>query len=227
MNKIRVLISDDAKYICTFFKMMINDTDSMECVATACNEKETIETAETVQPDIVLLDIQMDNEKSGIRLIPKIFEVSPQSKIIIMSVHEDDGIVYEAIRAGASNYCTKDQEPNEILQTIENVYKGNNEIRENIVKKITNQFAAVEERQRSLLYMFNKMIVLSKIELDILKSLCMNKSYNDIANERHIEPSTVRTHIHRILKKMEYSYMSSLVKDLNDMDIIEMLKKSK
>lgn len=224
MKKISVLVCDDAKYICTFFEMMLNNTDNIECVAKAFNEKDVIEKAESAKPDIVLLDIQMDNEKSGIKLIPKIFEASPNSKIIIMSVHEDDGIVYEAIRAGASDYCTKNQEPEEILRIIEKVYEGNNEIRASIVKKITNQFTAVEERQRSLLYMFNKMIVLSKVELDILKSLCMNKSYDDIADERHIEPSTVRTHVHRILKKMEYSNMSSLVKDLNDMNMMGMFK---
>lgn len=224
MRKISVLVCDDAKYICTFFEMMLNNTDNIECVAKAFNEKDVIEKAESAKPDIVLLDIQMDNEKSGIKLIPKIFEASPNSKIIIMSVHEDDGIVYEAIRAGASDYCTKNQEPEEILRIIEKVHEGNNEIRASIVKKITNQFTAVEERQRSLLYMFNKMIVLSKVELDILKSLCMNKSYDDIADERHIEPSTVRTHVHRILKKMEYSNMSSLVKDLNDMNMMGMFK---
>lgn len=225
MSKISVLVCDDAKYICSFFEMMLNNTDNIECIAKACNEKDVIEKAELTKPDIVLLDIQMDNEKSGIRLIPKIFEVSPKSKIVIMSVHEDDGIVYEAIRAGASDYCTKNQEPEEILKIIKKVYEGNNEIRAGIVKKITNQFSVVEERQRSLLYMFNNMIVLSKVELDILKSLCSNKSYDDIAEERHIEPSTVRTHVHRILKKMEYSNMSSLIKDLNDMNMLDMFKK--
>ena len=53
----------------------------------------------------------------------------------------------------------------------------------------------------------------------------MNKSYDDIADERHIEPSTVRTHVHRILKKMEYSNMSSLIKDLNDMNMMGMFNK--
>lgn len=225
MSKISVLVCDDAKYMCAFFEMMLNNTDNIRCIAKAFNEKEVIEKAEVTKPDIVLLDIQMDNEKSGIKLIPKIFEVSPNSKIVIMSVHEDDDIVYEAIRAGASDYCTKNQEPEEILRIIEKVYDGDNEIRASIVKKITNQFTAVEERQRSLLYMFNKMIVLSKVELDILKSLCMNKSYDDIADERHIEPSTVRTHVHRILKKMEYSNMSSLIKDLNDMNMMGMFNK--
>lgn len=224
MDKIKVLICDDAKYICAFFEMMLNNTDKFVCVGKAQDEKEAVERALQLKPDIVLLDIQMDNEKSGIKLIPKLFDVSPESKIVIMSVHEDDRTVFEAIRAGASDYCTKNQEPAEILHIIERVYEGNNEIRASIVKKITNQFSEVEDRQRSLLFMFNNMLVLSKVELDILKSLCMDKSYDEIADERKIEPSTVRTHVHRILRKMGYSNMSRLVKDLKEMGIFDMFK---
>lgn len=223
MEKIRVLVCDDMPYICDFFEMLLNNSENCICVGSAHNEAEVTQQVKQLQPDIVLLDVQMDTEDSGLRLIPIIGELSPRSKIIIISVHEDSRIVFEAIKRGAKDYFVKNQPTDEIIETIERIHTENrNIIRGDIATKLIDQYEIIEERQQSLLYMFNKMIVLSQRELEILKELCDGQSYTAIAEKYFIEEVTVRTHINRILKKMEYKRISTLVEHLKKIRVFDL-----
>lgn len=225
MEKIRVLVCDDMPYICDFFEMLLNNSKNCVCVGRACNEAEVTRQVAKLRPDIVLLDVQMDTEDSGLQLIPAIGRLSPASKIIIISIHEDSRIIFEAIKRGAKDYFVKNQPTDEIIETIERIHTDNQDmIRGDIATKLINQYEVIEERQQSLLYMFNKMIILSQRELEILKELCAGKSYTAIAEKYFIEEVTVRTHINRILKKMGYKRISTLVEHLRQLRVFDLFR---
>lgn len=224
MGKIRVVVCDDLKYMCMFFGDLLNSSETCECVGEANSEREVRDKVKEIQPDVVLLDMQMDTSESGIKLIPEIKELSPQTDIIVISVHEENDKIFKAIQAGARDYLFKNADPDDIIQSIENVYNGKDEIRGDIVRRILDQMRNIEEKQQSILFLVNKMRSLSERELAVVKGVCSGKTYGEIADEINTEVVTVRTYASRILKKMGYSRMSKLTEDLNALGIMRLFK---
>lgn len=223
MDKITVLICDDMIYICDFFELALNKSESCICCGKANNEKDSIKLAAELQPDIILLDIQMDSQFSGLDIMHALKETSPESKIIIVSVNEDKKTVYDAINKGASDYIFKNQPVDAIIRTIETVYSDQNlTMQPTTIKKLNEQYCEIEQRQKSLLFMFNKMLNLSKHELKILKALYDGKSYAQIASENFVEEVTIRGHVHRIVHKMGYQNINSLIDTLSELQIFSM-----
>ena len=163
----------------------------------------------------------MDSKYSGIDIMPQLLESSPSSKIIIISVHEDKKIIFDAISSGAKDYILKNQTPEEIINKIESVYDDKNLMNDTIIHKLTAQYAEIEQRQKSLLYMFNDLMSLSKRELSILKDVYNGKTYSQIAKEQFVEEVTIRTHMHRILKKLGHSNTATLISILKELQIFE------
>lgn len=223
-KKINVLVCDDIEYICKLYCSMLNHSDNCKCVGTAGNECETIAMAQKLQPDVILLDIQMDSSDSGLKLIPQILETSPASKIIIISVSNDSENIFKAIQLGAKDYFVKDHPFEEILEIIENVYHGENKIRSNIVEKIMEHYSVVEKKQESLLYIINKLMSLSRREMEILRKLCSGMSYNDLSKELFIEEVTIRVTVNNIIKKTEFKNIQMLVEHINKLGIFSLFE---
>lgn len=225
MSKIRVMIADDSEYLCEYFCLMLNNSDVCECVATANNEAQTIEKCMALIPDVLLLDIQMDFKDSGLKLIPQLKKLFPDLKIIIISVHDEKDLVFEAIRLGAYDYIIKNQAHDEVIESIKNAYTDKKVMRMDIAQLILEECKTIEMRQASLLYMFNNLLCLSEREINILKSLCEGKKYSEIAKENIVEEVTVRTQVSRIVKKLNYSSVDLLVKHLKEINIFELFDK--
>lgn len=223
MYKIRVLVSDDIKYMCFFFRELLNNSKNCVCVGEAENEKETMEQVKKLKPDILLLDMQMDMEDSGLILIPKVLEVSPETKIIMISVHDDSENIYKAIQLGAKDYILKEQPPTDIIENIERIYEGKDEIRRDIVDKILKQYDIMEKKQKSILFFINNMFMLTSRELELIIGLGRGLSYEQMAERLKLEDGTIRTYVSRILKKMQYNRMSTLMKDLKEVGVMEFL----
>ena len=228
MNKIRVLICDDMIYICDFFELAINKSDTCVCCGKANNEKDAVTLTSKLKPDIILLDIQMDSQFSGLNIMGTLKDVSPDSKIIVVSVNDDKKSVFDAINGGASDYIFKNQPIDTIIRTIETVYGDTNQTMQySTIKKLNEQYCEIEQRQKSLLFMFNKMLNLSKHELKILKAIYDGKSYSQIASENFVEEVTIRGHVHRIVHKMGFQNINTLIAALSELQIFTMFDDDK
>ncbi len=224
MSKIKVVIADDSLYICEYFALMLNASDFCECVGTASDEASTLEVCEEKKPDVILLDIQMDVMNSGLKLIPKLKAILPKLKIIMISVHDEKELVFEAMRLGAYDYIVKNQPSEEIFTSIKNAYEGKEYLRSDIARLVLEEYKEIEKRQESLLYMFNELMSLSKREIEILKLLCAGKKYPEIAKINFVEEVTVRTQVSKILKKLKYDDVNILVETMNNLKVFDMLK---
>lgn len=222
MNKIRVAIADDSVYLCEYFSSMLNNSDFCECVGIAQNEAETIALCREKLPDIILLDIQMDFMNSGLKLIPQLKAIVPELKIIIISVHDEKNLVFEAMRLGAYDYIVKNQPPEEILESVKNAIEEKKVMRNDIAKLILDEYKEIEKRQVSLFYMFNNLLCLSEREIEILKALCAGKKYSEIAQEHVVEEVTVRSQVNRILKKLNYKNIGMLIEHLNEIQVFDL-----
>ena len=223
-EKIRVLVCDDMVYVCRLYCSMLNNSESCECVGTAGNECDALAMAKNMRPDIILLDVQMDTVDSGLKLIPQILEVSPLSKIIMISVSNDSENIFKAIQLGAKDYFVKDHPFEDILEIIENVHKGENKIHSDIVAKILEHYNVVEKKQESLFYMINKLMYLSKREMEILRELCNGLSYSDLSKKLFIEEVTIRVTVNRIIKKTEFKNIQTLIETINNLGIFSLFE---
>jgi DNA-binding NarL/FixJ family response regulator len=223
MDKIKVAVADDIEYIREYYQLMFDKSERFECVGTARNEAETVEKARELQPDILLSDIQMERMDSGIRIIPDVLSQSPCTKIIMLTVHEDTHLIFEAFRLGAKDFIIKGQPWETVQKSIIAVYNETEYIRSDIAKKLLGEIKIIEEKQNSLLYIFSKFASLSNGEIEILRLMCDGLTPFQIAEARFVEDVTIRSAISRILKKLEYRNAKVMVKHIKELKIFELL----
>lgn len=221
MEKINVAMCDDVVYICEYFQSIIDSEDNMEFVGMAHNEEQTIHMVEDLKPDVLLMDMQMDSAESGINLIPVVQLASPETKIIVISVHEEPEYIFKALSLGANDYIIKSQPSEEVIKKIRDICNNETVLNSNIAKILISECQKVQNQQRSSLFMLNLIKKLTNTEFDILKAIYYGQSYKEIARQRYVEESTIRVHVSSILKKFEYSSMNRLIDTLKDLGIAD------
>ncbi|NLU51338.1 MAG: response regulator [Clostridiaceae bacterium] len=120
MNKTTFVITDDAAFMRTLLRKVIEQSDDYEVVGEASNGLEAIKLAQELQPDIMTLDITMP-EMDGIRAVPEILKVSPNTKIIMVSAMGQKSMVIEALRQGARDFILKPFDKSRVYEAIDNV----------------------------------------------------------------------------------------------------------
>jgi NarL family two-component system response regulator LiaR len=151
-------------------------------------------------PDVVLMDIVFKGAAmNGIEATRRIKEASPSTKVVIMTAHDDDRLMVEAVEAGASGFLSKDLPADEILQATKAAADGEVLIDPVTLTRLLAQVAREREEQRDALALLND---LTDRERQILELLAQGKRNDDIAQELYISPQTVQTHVRNILGKL-------------------------
>lgn len=204
MYKTDVIIIEDNELLRDSLREIINKSDLIRCEnvfaagETAC---EAIKKKELV-PDIILLDIGLPG-MNGIELIPELKKLSPSSKIIIITIHDDDENVFNAICSGASGYLLKDLSGNEIIASIIDVTNGGAPMNSHIAKKVLNMFR--DQNVKSSAYN------LSEREKEILSLLVEGLSKKQIGEKIFLSHHTVDSYLRNIYIKLEVHTRSSAI----------------
>jgi len=204
MNKTDVIIIEDNELLRDSLMEAINKSSSINCSNAFGSGEAALEFIESEElvPDIILLDIGLPG-MSGIELIPELKKLSPSSKIIIITIHDDDENVFNAICAGASGYLLKDLSSNGIVNSISEVMNGGAPMNSHIAKKILNMFR--DQNIKSSGYS------LSDREKEILALLVDGLSKKQIAENIFLSHHTVDSHIRNIYAKLEVHSRSSAI----------------
>lgn len=222
MDKIRIAICDDSRHIVEYLKMKLN-LPEFEFAGAAYTAASCINMLKTADADVLLIDIQMETETAGIDIIPKIKELFPNMVIIILTSFDDDNYVFQAFVNGANNYIMKSFEM-DITQTIKDTYDNTFSLDPSIAQKLIRKTKKVSEDQQSILFLMTLLTKLSTSEYEVLLSICNGVKYKEIATQRFVELSTIKTHAQRILKKTGASSMKDLVSTIQKTGILELLK---
>lgn len=223
MSKIRVAVCEDIDSIRKHFVDLISSRNDMEIVGVARNGEEIKEVALKEKPDIILMDIQMETEKAGIAATKELSGQLPDTSIIIITVHDDDKLIFEAFEAGAVDYILKDVSQEELFYSIINAYNKDVVLSNNITQKIVNEFVKMKKEKKSLMYLVNMMCNLSPAEIDILRYLCMGKTRREIAEIRCVELVSIHTAITRMMKKLGYGNSREMIDELNQLGILPLI----
>lgn len=223
-RKIRVVICDDMLHICENYKMYINRTENMECVGIANNSNECLEVVGKVKPDLLLLDIQMENETSGIDILTDLKAINPKMKIIILSSFDDRKYIYQAMVRGITGYVVKKVDLREMFDEITSLYLEEKNTHDDVISKFIAEAQREYQTRASFLYTINKIVRLSKSEYEILYDIYLGLKYKDIAEQRFVEEGTIKTLASRIIKKFEVNSMKDVINMLKEIEYFERMK---
>jgi DNA-binding NarL/FixJ family response regulator len=203
-NPVDTIIIEDNELLRDSLKEAINKSSSIKCKNTFGSGEAALDYIgkEELVPEIILLDIGLPG-MSGIELIPELKKLSPSSKIIIITVHDDDENVFNAICAGASGYLLKDLSSDKIVASINEVMNGGAPMNSHIAKKILIMFR--DQNIKSDGY------DLSEREKEILSLLVEGLSKKQIAEKIFLSHHTVDSHIRNIYAKLEVHSRSSAI----------------
>lgn len=123
MNKLRVVLADDHQIMRKGLRLLVNEQADMEVVGEADNGREAIAVAQRLHPDVVVMDVSMP-ELNGLKATEKLKELCPETKILTLTRHSDDGYLQQLLQAGSSGYVLKQSNPDELVRAIHAVADG-------------------------------------------------------------------------------------------------------
>lgn len=217
----KVLVADDMPQIRDYFTTLIQNESDMEVVGVAHSGAEAVEKAEELMPDVILMDIQMENDTAGIDATKIIKDNNPEVKVIMLTIHDDNENILESYMAGASDFIMKTASFVEVLTSLREVV-DKSKSRVIINQKIVDEMVRLRTEQKSLLYVVNIINRLTRSEIEVLKMVYDGYSYRDIAIARYVEGGTIRSLVNKILKKTNSKKMKDLISNLKQLKILEL-----
>jgi DNA-binding NarL/FixJ family response regulator len=191
---INVAIVEDNQIILQSLATFINRANGFTCSACFLDCESMLEKIEDINPDILLMDIKLPGI-SGIEGVKKVKLVLPDLIILMLTIHDENDLIFDALCAGACGYLIKKTHPERLLEAIEEAYEGGAPMSSHIARKVINFFQNNKKLNVDA-------TLLSERELEVLKELIKGKTYYSIAIALNISKDTVRFHIKRIYKKL-------------------------
>ena len=224
-RKIKVLIAEDMEPIRRKYVKIINASEDLEVVSDVESGEEAVKQAKERKPDVILMDIEMETPDAGIRATQRILQDNPDVRIIILTVYEEDELIFTAFQLGVCDYILKTASPEEIIKSIHNAYENHCPLRPEIASRILGEFKRVRSYETSFLYAVNIVSTLTTTELEILGLLLEGKTRKEICSLRQVEMSTVKTQIHNILQKFNKTSMDEIIDMINNMNLNDFIFK--
>ena len=207
--EIRVLIADDHALFRRGLQMVLDAEPDITVVGEAGDGAAAVDVAAATTPDVVLLDVRMP-KRSGIEACAAIKEAVPSSKIIMLTMSDDEADLYDAIKAGALGYLLKDIEISEVPASVRAVYGGQSLISPALANALLTEFAAIVKKADSPSTVTAPR--LTDREMEVLRQVARGLQNREIAKQLFISENTVKNHIRNILEKLQlHSRMEAVV----------------
>ena len=222
-QKIRVALAEDHEVLREKYSALVSFEADIELVGTAKSMQEIIALAESQQPDVILMDVEMDTNDAGIRATEYISQKLPSIKIVMLTVHDDRENIVGALNMGACGYVLKSGSALEIIQAIRKAYNNSPYLSSEVTKTMIAEVRGIDQKRENMMYIMNILSILTKTELSILLLLYQGKTQKEICELRCIEMSTVKTHTQNILRKFGRSRIKSVISDIESQNLFPYL----
>ncbi len=198
MKKISVCVVDDNRDLRNALEEIIDMSEGFECVGTIGTAQEAITQIPVLAPDVVLMDINLGSDETGIDCVKALKHLVPSTNFMMCTVYEENEKIFQALTAGASGYILKKTAPPQMLEAIRELYQGGAPMSSQIARKVV---AAFQNKPASTDGTEN-LESLSNREKEILEQLSKGLMYKEIAAALFISPETVRKHVYHIYEKL-------------------------
>jgi DNA-binding NarL/FixJ family response regulator len=196
-DQISILIVDDQRLLRDGFRVILSTEPGLCVVGEAGDGLEAIELTRQLAPSVVLMDIRMPN-MDGLAAA-RVILAETESRVLILTTFDTDEYVYSALRAGASGFLLKDAPGDQLVAAVRSVASGNALIDPSITRRLIQQFVRASRPRREEP---SQLAALTPRERDVLRLVARGLSNAEIAAELIVEESTVKTHVARVLMKL-------------------------
>jgi two-component system nitrate/nitrite response regulator NarL len=203
-KKIKILLVDDHPVVRKGLHSCLANRENLKIVGEACNGTEAIQKVKELDPDVVLMDINMPG-MDGLQVTEALRKDSPRTRVLVLSVHDTRDYVMRIVKAGARGYVLKDTPPEELVRAIETVNAGDAYFSPSVARIALNQYVAESDSNSPLTR-------LSEREREVLVEIAEGKSNKEIASRLNIGVRTVETHRERIMRKLDIHSVAGLTK---------------
>lgn len=206
MTPLRILLADDHTVIRKGLRALLERQSEFVVIAEASDGREAVELAATLAPDVAVIDIGMPN-LNGIEATRRITERRPETAVVILSMHADEGYVLRALKSGARGYLLKDSPEGDLIQAILAVARGNAFFSPEISRMLAEDYMR-QMRHRGVDDSYE---LLTPREREILQMLGEGKSNKDVASALNLSLHTVETHRGNILEKLNLHSTAEMI----------------
>jgi DNA-binding NarL/FixJ family response regulator len=208
-KSLQVMLVDDHEVVRQGLRALLEAEEDIEVVSEAGGGTEAIANARVHKPDVVVMDVRMP-VVSGIEATERIKEELPSTKILMLTISDEEDDLYEAIKAGANGYLLKEISIDEIGNAVRSVHGGQSLISPSMASKLLNEFAAMVKKEEE------KQQVpaprLTPREMEVLEHVAKGMNNREIAKALFISENTVKNHVRNILEKLHlHSRMEAVV----------------
>lgn len=222
---IRIMLCEDIRSIRDYLKKSIDSQEDMEVICAVSSGIEAVKHIKECKgedlPDIILMDIQMEDEKAGITATGEIHTMYPEIKIIMLTIHENDDLLIEAYMVGAVDYLVKNKATEEMCATLRRAKENKDFIGTIIREKTREKLHQSRKMEVSMLFFINKMSKLTNSEWRILRHLYEGRNRRDIAKIEVLSEETVKLHIRHILRKLEFTSNREMTDYLKEIGLLD------
>ena len=204
---ISVLLADDHRVVREGLRALLERNHDINVVAEASDGQEAVKLAAQVKPDVVVMDISMP-VLNGIEATQQVIEVSPSTRVIILSMYSTSEHIFRAFKAGAQGYLLKESAGSDVVAAVRAVKDGKRYLTEKITETVLDDFI----HRRSLSESESPVSRLSKRERHILQLVVEGKSSSEIGRQLFLSPKTIDTYRSRIMHKLSINDVPGLVK---------------
>ena len=194
---IRVLVVDDQSMVRAGLRMLLAEEPGIEVVAEAGNGRDAIAQAARFHPHVVLMDIRMP-ELDGLEATRQVLAADPSVRVLILTTFNLDDYVYEALRAGASGFVLKDDPPEQLIAAVHTVAAGDALLSPAVTRHVIEHFTRLRRQPPPAAVQ-----TLTEREMDVLRLISRGLSNAEIGAELFISDTTVKTHVTRVLQKLD------------------------
>jgi DNA-binding NarL/FixJ family response regulator len=202
MRDISVCVVDDNKDLRKALEEIISMSEGFKCTGTIGTAEDAVAQLPILKPDVVLMDINLGSEESGIDVVRVLKPRFPEINFMMCTVYEENEKIFEALTAGASGYILKKTDPTRLLEAIRELYLGGAPMSSQIARKVVaafqlqNPVQAIEDKESK------RLNSLTSREKEILEFLSKGLMYKEIATQLFLSPETVKKHVYHIYEKL-------------------------
>ncbi|SET05382.1 response regulator transcription factor [Paenibacillus sp. NFR01] len=203
----KIVIADDHAIVRSGFSMILNFQDDIEVIGAAADGREAYMLVAKHRPDILIMDLSMPPGESGLVATGKIKEDYPDTKILILTMHDDDEYLFHVLKNGASGYVLKSAPDEELLLAIRTIYAGGTYIQPKMATSLVREFIKQDKTSGTE----DQFELLSKRELEILPLIAKGYGNKEVAEKLFISVKTVEAHKAKIMEKLNLKSRPELV----------------
>ena len=205
----KIVIADDHAVVRTGFSMILNFQDDMEVVDTAADGVEAYQKVMEHKPDVLIMDLSMPPGESGLIATSKIADSFPETKILILTMYDDEEYLFHVLRNGAKGYILKNAPDEQLIVAVRTVYQGEMYVDMKLTTSLVNEF--VNQPQYDTGTTNDPFKILSKRELEILPLIAKGYGNKEIAEKLFVSVKTVEAHKTHIMSKLGLKSKPELV----------------